>query len=285
MINKKVTPYGNYLCDKTNNEYINHYKWCAKKDYPSNTLLLEGLINIKNVMDAEKCNLLSQAITARLIQNERIVHPGQTKHFDARLDRPHDFLGEDILNIFDTKLGDKLRAIYGSEFRIIWFDCYRTWPTDTPKNSWLWHIDNEPPSALKVLLYLTDTNTTGGGTLVVDFDTSQKIKIAGYTGLQTEERLEDLAVFSSNEQVKFNFEQPHIASGSAIILNTNCFHRGLPPTEGFRDVLSYYVIPSKTNWRKQLKRHGLKSMQKKLGWYPKKPSGSLFQKLKDTILN
>jgi len=173
--------------------------------------------------------------------------------------KPIDFFGWPILDIFDGPLGERLQEILGSHFRIEWMDYYRSLP-GAPAKSWLWHIDNDPPYVVKVLVYLTDSNMQNGATRMLSLaETRQRFR-EGYFGVANSERLVEFETATPQGRVV------EMKSGDALIFSTNLLHKGGEVSSGFRDVMSFLILPSRVPWRDDLARRGLEYIHNASGF-------------------
>ena len=57
-------------------------------------------------------------------------------------------------------------------------------------------------------------------------------------------------------------------AGDVIYFHTNNLHRGVLPTQGVRDVISVFLLPSPVPWDQQLERDGLAAIQDQPGGFP-----------------
>jgi hypothetical protein len=187
----------------------------------------------------------------------------------VQVKRPLELLGCDVLAMFDGPAGDRLRKLYGSEFRIEWLDCYRSYAGER-QAAWLWHIDNVPPYILKVLVYLTDSDIETGVTEFLSGGDTRLFKSAGYFGVTRDERRTDLAEFARLRNLAYRPISLSMKCGDAIIFNTNCLHRGGAVKRGFRDVMSFQILPSRISWRQHLEQSGLARVQA-AGGFPVDP--------------
>ncbi len=193
-----------------------------------------------------------------------VFKPARDPSFMIDVPRPLDFLGPQIVDIFDGPLGKTLERLLGSPFRIEWLQYYRTLP-GAPAKSWLWHIDNDPPFVVKVLIYLTDARLGTGATHMLSLEDTRKWFARGYFGVFGSTRQAYLDGTSDDATVVT------MAPGDALVFSTNRLHKGGEVRTGFRDVLSYLILPSDIGWREDAARRGRDYIQYASS-YPVDPS-------------
>jgi hypothetical protein len=201
---------------------------------------------VKAVLSRENAAEMSDSVTEAIKQGAIKANPSMPFHFSVP--NPLDFFGDNLLDIFDGPLGDTLCDVFGSHFRLEWLDYYRT-VSGAPAKSWLWHIDNDPPFVVKILLYITDANEENGATHVMSMEDSRKYFKAGYFGVFNDEREADLQEFSNRNGLSFPFSIPRRDAGDAMVFSTNLLHKGGEVRNGYRDVMSFLLLPSTRPWR------------------------------------
>jgi hypothetical protein len=189
--------------------------------------------------------------------------------FVVTVPRPLDLFGREILDVFDGPLGERVHKLYRSEFRIEWLDCYRTYQGER-QASWLWHIDNVPPYFLKILLYLTDSDAETGVTEFLSSADTRRFKTAGYFGVTRDERRSDLVELARKRNIPYGPLRFSVKRGDAIVFNTNTLHRGGEVLHGFRDVMSFAILPSSRPWRHHFEEIGPAQIQT-AGGFPRDP--------------
>jgi len=213
---------------------------------------------------AESC---SQAIS-RGIESGALSRSADLP-FMVSVPKPLDLFGTAILDVLDGPLGDGVRRLYGSEFRVEWLDCYRTYHGER-QASWLWHIDNVPPYLLKVLLYLTDSDADTGVTEFLSSSDTRAFREVGYFGVTRNERRTDLAELARQRNFSYRPLSFPMKRGDAVIFNTNMLHRGGEVRQGFRDVMSFQILPSRRPWRSHFETMGTEQIQA-AGGFPRDP--------------
>lgn len=240
--------YGNTLPYPVNRRYMRYGQYCkgqasAHKGWP----LRDGdPIVVRSALapaDARQC---SASISAALASG-RLQHSAAVSYM-VPVPQPLDMFGSSLLDIFNGPLGEQLRELYEGEFRVEWLDCYRTYPGERDA-SWLWHIDNVPPFLLKVLLYLTDSDSRTGATEFLSGSDTRRFKAAGYFGITKEERRMDVAMLARSRGMPYRPISFALSAGDAVVFSTNTLHRGGLVSEGFRDVMSFMIFPSPIPWQ------------------------------------
>jgi hypothetical protein len=245
--------YDNTLNPIVNSRYIKYGKICRKKSPSSFPIGMQpwpfrndSLELVKNVITKDESQRMSDMITNAIEEGCISANASIPYHYDVV--EPVDFFGESILDIFDGALGDKLCDLYGSYFQLEWLDCYRTFP-GLPDKSWLWHIDNYPPFVVKVLLYITDSNEENGITRILSMKKTREFFNAGYFGVYNDERKLHLSQFSADHNINYVEDIPERDSSDAIIFSTSTLHKAGEVKSGYRDVMSFLLLPSVRPWR------------------------------------
>ncbi len=245
--------FGNTLPLTVNLRYLNYGRTCRRVagrlrnglDWPFRR---QEPVMVRGAIDPQKAGAIVARVSAALEKGE--LRRTEQIPFMVSVPRPLEFFGPAVLDMFDGKLGKTLEELLGSKFRIEWLDYYRTFP-GAPVKSWLWHIDNDPPFVVKVLLYMTDSTVENGATRVFYPDETRRLFSSGYFGVSGEERISEIPEESSKSQVV----TAH--AGDALIFSTNLLHKGGEVRSGFRDVMSFLILPSEVSWREDLERRGL----------------------------
>jgi Phytanoyl-CoA dioxygenase (PhyH) len=259
--------FGNTLPPYVNLRYVRYGQHCRAAAGHSSGLLdwpfrHQTPIVVKHVLrSAVATEMVSRVSTAI---GEGYFNTSPDVSFMIPVPKPIEFFGHSILDIFDGPLGAKLSEVLESPFRLEWVDYYRTLP-GIPNKSWLWHIDNDPPYVLKVLLYITESNAQNGATRILSHAQTRQRFRKGYFGVYDAERRAD-----------FDDEAPtghvmEMKSGDALIFSTNLLHKGGKVFHGFRDVMSFLVLPSTRSWREDLARRGIDYIHNASG-FPLNPS-------------
>ncbi|MEM9366186.1 MAG: phytanoyl-CoA dioxygenase family protein [Planctomycetota bacterium] len=180
-------------------------------------------------------------------------------------------LGEGVTGVFHhPEVASVLHGFFGCHFRIQWLDCYRSFPCEQVSHAWRWHYDNVPCETIKVMLCLTDAGEHRGATRFMSIDDTCAYYEAGYRG-RGKERLESLEGFAKLHGLPHRPFHHEAKAGDVLIFQNNALHRAVPPLDGYRDVLTYLVLPNPVPWDKQLQADGYEAIEKKPGGYPQFP--------------
>jgi hypothetical protein len=131
-----------------------------------------------------------------------------------------------------------ISAYFRSHFRVYSCDVYRTFPQKTDSiASFLWHIDNAPRDALKLMIYLTDVNEQNGALSVLPKDKTRLLQLKGLTDRTDAEFFED--------EIGKSAHRINGPKGTIIFFAAQyCLHRGSYVKENFRDVATFLLFPS-----------------------------------------
>lgn len=251
-INLRYLHYGN-ACRATTGKPGRLYDWPFRHD--------DGVI-VRNAMPRNLATEMVDKVSAAIAGGT--LTPDDEVPFNIAVIDALTFFDQDFLSIFDGSLGNAIETVMGSPFRIEWLQYYRTIPGE-PDKSWLWHIDNDPPFVLKVLLYLTDTTVENGATRVLSQEDTKSMFGKGYFGVFGDERRVDIDVAPDSEQAV------EVRAGDALLFSPNQLHKGGEVRSGFRDTLTFLILPSPIGWRDEAVRRGRDYMHSASGFprYPK----------------
>lgn len=144
---------------------------------------------------------------------------------------------------------------YASPFRFYRVRMYRTLPKDVSyeelKNAWRWHTDDYPNPVRKIMVYLTDTDSTNGAFRAHPYQRSRELYKKGFFDRYAVDNLmDDLEDAESYEWIEGK-------AGSIAIFDNNLVHRATPPNQSkHRDVLVFELIPSHEHWKDHYDRVG-----------------------------
>ena len=150
------------------------------------------------------------------------------------------------------------KSIFNSYVFVSAVHTYRNITTDEPlRSSWLWHYDNNPHEAVKILIYLTDvTENTGPFEYLRHQATGDGIKVpTSRTGhnhwlppyiAESRMRPEDMVALENQ-----GFEQTKVTGpkGTAIFFDNNIVHKANVPIEAHRDIIILNIRPIDTKIR------------------------------------
>jgi hypothetical protein len=268
--------FGNTLSREINESYMAYWRSCASGPVAGLEILRRATPAILTRSAISRAAALEMSGKFSRELDERNLSIAETaKSLLARLTRPYvnlkrplTMFGESVLALFDGEMGRLVREQYGSEFTVLWCDCYRA-TVGRPTASWLWHFDNVPLPALKVLLYLSDTKDTGATTRMLNYEISQALKQRGYLGLTIGDRTADIKAVADAWNIPATVHAPELEAGDALLFHTNCFHQAVTPARGFRDVMTFFVLPSRQPWRQSV--GDLLRLEKRPGGFPSQP--------------
>jgi hypothetical protein len=198
---------------------------------------------VRGALAAERAGEMVAKVSAAIDAGGLQPHPDLPAM--VAVSEPCRFFGDAALDVFDGPLGATIERMLGSRFRIEWLDYYRALP-GAPAKSWLWHIDNDPPFVLKVLLYLTDSTVENGATRILPRADTRRLFRKGYFGIRGDERRVEVDDSATAEH------PVEMRAGDALVFSTNLLHKGGAVHRGFRDVMSFLILPSPRPWREEL---------------------------------
>ena len=151
---------------------------------------------------------------------------------------------------------DALIADYfGSEYVPYWAAYQVASPDVSAKRAFRWHCDKGPSKWLKILLYFTNSDDTGGNTLLLNRKESEQMARTGYTFGPLKERVEDITPIARRHGFEIHPRQFSIRAGQGILFEpAQLLHRGLPPSKAPRKIMQILVLPSPLPWREALER-------------------------------
>ncbi|MEO0774940.1 MAG: phytanoyl-CoA dioxygenase family protein [Bacteroidota bacterium] len=272
--------YNNTLGYFTNEKFIRYLKknqdTYRQSDDPLKDRLRDSVIPtqgtqlLRNVLDLEKANRLSQRMSELIAEREGLQVKEEVKHLTARIEKPVTVLGREVIDIFHNEQMDlEIKSFFGGSFyRIEWLNCYRSFPSNDPKSSWLWHSDNVPTGTLKIMLHLTDAGRDRGATQFLPIVDTMEYRAKGYFGIDPKSRLENLQSFADRHGIPFRPSNHEAKAGDVLLFLNNTLHRAVPPKAEHRDVLTYLLLPNPIPWDQQLAKDGLEMIEEEPGSYP-----------------
>jgi hypothetical protein len=273
--------YGNSLPYPTNRRYARYVGACQARyggaaDRQAAALAekvrADGFVQIENALAPDVARAMSAKISALIAAEPDDKNKGRTAHLQYRVKQPIRVLGAEVLDLFRGPADAVLQAYFGSLYRLHSVACYRSVPTDDPQGAWLWHIDNYPPYVKKIMLYLTDCDPKLGATSFISPGETAKLREGGYFGIFPEERSENLDRFAARAGITPRAQTREIKAGSALLFDNNTLHRANIPEVGYRDVITFTVMPSAEPWEQVLQREGVDKMEARKAMYPADPA-------------
>jgi hypothetical protein len=272
--------YGNSLPILLNQRYRSYVAACQKAysgpydaaaEQQAEVMRKNGFVVIEDAIDAGLACAMSERISGLIANEPSHGHKGRTAHLQYRVSDPLAVLGEEVLDLFRGKADGVLRSYFRSWYRLHSPACYRSVPSHDPDGAWLWHTDNYPSAVKKIMLYLTDCDPERGSTSFITPSDTAALRRVGYYGVYARERLEDVSVLAKAAGIKAGFQWPSIKAGSAIFFDNNSLHRANIPKSGYRDVITFTVLPSREPWDVALKRRGLAAFKAERSMFPNYP--------------
>jgi ectoine hydroxylase-related dioxygenase (phytanoyl-CoA dioxygenase family) len=95
------------------------------------------------------------------------------------------------------------------------------------------------------------------------------LKQRGYLGLTVADRTGDIERLAAGWSIPLAVHAPELEAGDAVLFHTNCFHQAVTPSQGFRDVMTFFVLPSRRPWRESV--GDLLRLEKRPGGFPPQP--------------
>ena len=154
-----------------------------------------------------------------------------------------------IPTILNGPLGKALEAYFGSYFRLMSLSLVRGFPGET-QGSFMWHRDFEPPQQTHLMIYLTDSSETTGGTSFLNLE---ETKIAAESGIHYQpddiDRPDTIEKMEEKVGRKLHPYRPDLKAGDGILFGApRILHQGNLPKEGWRDTLMMLFLPSPVPW-------------------------------------
>lgn len=265
--------YHNTLGAAVNGRYQRYARHCrshSSSELDDSGVRSQGSVLVRSMMPEPTARALSQQIT-HLIAQSNSGHDGPAAQLMRKVENPISALGRGVVDIFYSDILDQqIRGFFGSHYRIQWLDCYRSLPTTSVSHSWLWHSDNVPSETLKVMLHLTDAGREQGATQFMSVEDTLAYYRAGYRGHRAN-RLEDLEGFARQHDLPYRPFHHDAKAGDVMLFLNNTLHKAVPPRAGYRDVLTYLLLPNPIPWDQQLEHDGLAAVESQPGGYPREP--------------
>ena len=154
-----------------------------------------------------------------------------------------------LTTLITQDVDQRLTALFRSEYRIKWFSCQKVSENSDNNVSFLWHKDIGPEHHAKMIVYLSDTEETGGRTDFIDADTTEKIRHAGYDYVARDDRFEDMLPFAKERGIPLTVHDAPFARGEAVIFEpTQVLHRGIKPNIAPRYTITLCILPHDKPW-------------------------------------
>ena len=218
---------------------------------PDGRVLSEkGVLVADRIIDPTDCETFSQAFSdslenkfGRLEGLDKTVFTLQWNHRRGAL------LRELLPQIFSPERSAAIENYFGAYFQIIGVSLNRYFPSKERDISFLWHRDCEPPQQLHLMVYLTGASDKGGRTEALNIEATRRAAEAGYSYPYLDSRTSDLdTVFGGSAEGTFVYKPDLEPGGGMLFAAPRNLHRGVLPSEGWRDTMLFLVIPSPIPW-------------------------------------
>lgn len=274
--------FNNTLSFHINRAYVRYANECAAlytSGHPTETLdpspfQTMAATCLHGVFPADRAKAFSAQITDMISRKDPcILQTESDGTLQVRIRRPLQTLGTDVLDVLRSPVVDRaLRSFFQGYYRIETVGASRSLPSSERTSSWLWHSDSFPPFTCKLFLHLTPANAERGATEFMSLADTMAYRRAGYFGQFREERCASLEEFAHTHNLPYRPYHCDAEPGDATLFNMNFFHRAVAPVSAFRDIVSFYFLPSPIPWDEHFKCYGeaLLLDTKKSG-FPKDP--------------
>lgn len=160
-------------------------------------------------------------------------------------------------------------TFFESEYLVYWFTLTRTAPArEQASVSFRWHCDMGPSAHLKLLLYLNDSRTHGGGTAFLDLDDTARLVDSGYVFGRTRQRIGDIDALAHLAGRELRPNTRDFRAGQGVLFQpARVLHTGLTPTLGPRFVLTLCLLPSPVHWTEAWQRGAVIDLADAYKWH------------------
>jgi len=250
--------------------YSDYHAFCRSRftraPLPGPAPIVEKGRELLRVLDAAAVREIQRDVETRFRCQPTVAKSPHLLRFDID-DEP---FSRDLLERVVTREVDEQAArFFGSEYFVYWFTITRAMPIpELGYNSFRWHCDRGPVGHLKLLLYLNGHEEHGGGTELLDLETTRGLQASGYVDAPVKTRVGDLAPLAKRFGVAYAPWSPEMQAGEGILFQpASVLHRGSLPTLGPRDVITVCLLPSPIPWRDAYDRGSHRGMQGDDKWH------------------
>ena len=157
---------------------------------------------------------------------------------------------QELKELADSILPSLEKNVFGSYIHLSAVHAYRNIQTTSSRySSWLWHYDNNPKEAVKILIYLTDVGEANGPFELIEKD-NHHVKIetsrTGYNHwappLIPHSRIPK-DMMDAFKQKGYKEKKILGPAGTMLFFDNNIIHRANIPTVGYRDVVILNIRP------------------------------------------
>ena len=285
--------FNNTLSFRINQAYLRYARACSARyaakrgtgDLHDSPFITNAALCLHGVFPVEKTRAYSATITQLIARCDRSVHrTAGLENLAIQIRSPLLTLGTDLLDVLRAPEVDRaLRAFFRGYYRIESIGASRSLPSKERSSSWLWHSDSFPPYTCKLFLHLTPATADRGATEFMSLADTMAYRRAGYFGQYRDERYASLEDFAQKNSLPYRPQHFDAEPGDATLFNMNFFHRAVAPRTAFRDIVSFYFLPSPIPWEEHFAQFSdyVTSEEKKSG-FPKNPRIETAQSLRPT---
>lgn len=282
-----VGRYNNSLDIRLNETYLRYARYCSAQyaarnglqNFEPSRLRTHTAQHFPQLVSPEKARAYSDKMSELIRANEELEQVDDThKSLYRSIKNTARTLGTDYLEIFRSPaLHNALLAFFHGDYRIEGISAFRILPSEVVASSWNWHTDANPPYTCKAFLHLTPANGETGATEFMTPADTDLYRRAGYFGDQYGNERKgdrDIKEFARAHNLPYRPFHFDLQPGDVSLFNQNFLHRAVAPRHGFRDVISFFILPNPVPWDEQLKKDGIDALELRDPHYPKDPRRS-----------
>lgn len=244
--------------------YAEYYKLCRESHNTSNQKLDLYDLKMHVCRPDEKSELfsfpenyseliesLSQKVDAKVNDKSQHYRDPSANGYDIAIQIKEIWDLPELNEIADHILPCLEQTVFGSHIHCSAIHAYRNIPTDVPRiSSWLWHYDNNPKEAVKLLLYLTDVEEDTGPFELLEQDGDYVKMETSRTGYDhwlppyiPQSRIPKHMI---GNLIMQGYEETKIVGpkGTALFFDNNIIHKANIPTHSYRDVVIFNIKPT-----------------------------------------
>jgi hypothetical protein len=250
--------------------YSDYHAFCRSRftraPIPGPAPIVEKGRELLRVLDASAARDIQRDVETRFRCLPTVEKSPHLMRFDIDDGRSSRELLERIVT---REVDERAACFFGSEYFVYWYSITRATPVpDLGYNSFRWHCDRGPVGHLKLLLYLNGHEEHGGGTELLDLDTTRGLQASGYINAPVRTRVVDLAPLAEQSGVAYAPWSPEMRAGEGILFQpASVLHRGSLPTHGPRHVITVCLLPSPIPWRDAYDRGSHRGKQGDEKWH------------------
>tara|TARA_B110000444_G_scaffold261004_1_gene310417 strand:- start:5974 stop:6849 length:876 start_codon:yes stop_codon:yes gene_type:complete len=204
-----------------------------------------GFVKINSVISNDEAFRISEKATELIKRNINVKKDDVSPRLVTKVLKPCDDLNiipEKILSNY--KVSGILDNYYLSDYKIKWIDFYRSFPSDLPTSSWLWHIDNLPVGIIKGIILFTKQDINSGAMQYLDKKRTYASIKNKYYGSSQVQRYNDISALIRKEGLDFKTNILSGEAGDMFLFFPNQLHKAVPPIEHYRDAATFLIVPT-----------------------------------------